>query len=77
MFDVDRRLLSLIVTGKMKKDGLTIRQAARESGVSTATIQRAMIDGDVRHLTKFLQVCNWVGIDPAVLFIEERKSNEG
>ena len=55
------RLASMIVD---KRAGMGIRGAAREVGVSPATLSRVE-NGKIPDLETFSKICRWLGEDPA------------
>lgn len=60
--------LSAMVRDRIHSDGLTLRGAADESGVSAATLSRVM-KGNIPDTGTFASLVRWLNV-PADLFIE-------
>lgn len=49
----------------LRRAGMGVREAAREVGISPATLSRVE-NGGIPDLESFSKICRWVGEDPAI-----------
>lgn len=59
-------MIKILLDEKMKKLGLSNREAARQIGVSHTTLNRILEGGDF-DLTTLIQISNWLQVNPATL----------
>ena len=57
-------MLKILLDKKIKNEGMSVRSAAREIGVSHTTITR-LLDGYEIDLPTLKAVCTWLGVSPA------------
>jgi transcriptional regulator with XRE-family HTH domain len=57
-------LLKSLLAERMKKEKLSLREAARESNVSHTTIAR-ILEGHSVDIDTFLVICEWLGVSPS------------
>ena len=58
-----KNLLTVLVRDKMEKEGLSLRDSAKQSGVSHNTIRNILIGVPIDFST-LEAVCKWLGISP-------------
>ena len=69
MWRYNTEKLSTLV--RSRRANLTLRDAATESGVSASTLSRVE-NGKNPDMESFLQLCNWLNIEPAKFFGNEQ-----
>jgi len=62
--------LSEIIEDKLKKDGISIREASRQVGVSATTISRIMNKESI-DVETLVRVCEWLNVSPSDIIDSE------
>jgi len=57
-------LLPELVQDKMRKEGLSIREAGRQIGIAHTTVIR-ILNGETLDLKTLIDVCEWLGVSPS------------
>ena len=57
-------MLRKLIGKKMKEDGLSMRTAAKEIGVSHTTVNR-VLTGSPLDIPTLLAICDWLDVQPA------------
>jgi transcriptional regulator with XRE-family HTH domain len=71
---IDIEQLAAMIRAKRGQDGL--RQVAQEIGdISPSTLSRVE-NGKLPDMDTFLQLCNWLGVDPARFFKDDEEADE-
>ena len=65
----DQRLFSAAIQARMQQHGLSVREAAKEAGISASTISR-LTNGEAPDIESFAVVCRWLEMD-ANQFLEK------
>jgi transcriptional regulator with XRE-family HTH domain len=58
------QMLSKLIEDKLKGDGISIREAGRQVGVSATTISRILNDESIDVHT-LVSVCRWMNVSPS------------
>jgi transcriptional regulator with XRE-family HTH domain len=58
------QMLSKLIEDKLKSDGISIREAGRQVGVSATTISRILNDESIDVHT-LVSVCRWMNVSPS------------
>ncbi|GLY96564.1 helix-turn-helix domain-containing protein [Actinoplanes sp. NBRC 103695] len=67
--------LAALLDNRLARDGLKLREAAREAGVSAATLSR-VLNGKVPDTATFAALVRWLGVS-ADLFIDRERQVSG
>lgn len=65
-----RNLLKILLEEKMRKEGLSEREVARQVGFSNSTIARIMHDKPV-DLPTVIEICKWMNVTPSSVLDSE------
>jgi transcriptional regulator with XRE-family HTH domain len=67
--------LGRLLRERRRRDGLSLREAAQDVGVSFNTLAR-IEKGHIPDVGTFQRIAEWVGVPPAAFFHPERRSSE-
>lgn len=73
---MDKSLLQALMRNRMKERGLSLREAAKEIGVSHTTVAR-IIKGHSLDLDTYIAICNWLGVSPSSFMEAQLGEEEG
>ncbi len=72
----DRLLFGAAIAAHCQQRHISARQAAREAGVSSATLSRLLGVNKTPDMETFGRLCSWLGQSPASFFAESGQAGE-
>jgi transcriptional regulator with XRE-family HTH domain len=69
-------VLSTLIQEKVRRENISIREAARRVGVSATTISRTM-EGESVDVETLIKICDWLGVSPSNVIDSYLPSTDG
>jgi transcriptional regulator with XRE-family HTH domain len=71
-----KNLLKALLTDKMKNESLSLREAAKQIGVSHTTVSR-ILDGSSPDIDTLVAISEWLGVSPSHIIGAYQEGHEG